>query len=206
MISNLDVIQYFKKNNGKAFGLVLADDNKTLLDPDTSEKVCSISTITRYLREEDHCDFETIYYETVSLDDVYRCRQCGTVIFGGDDERYDPNCRCPTCCNDESVCKNTFWTAGEIEASEEKKEYIKNLELAQKEMNEVAAARRKARGDLYDWHIEKALMEKTKGVEIMDYATDNGRLVYEKDKGHSIKSLYDTYIRKYAFWTKRPTV
>ena len=219
MISNWDVIQYFNKNDRKAFGMTLDEDNKTLVDAETNERVCSIETLTGYLRRKAHCDFETVYYEHVSLDNVYRCCECGTVIFGGDDERYDPNCRCPTCCNDKSVCQNEFWTADEIETSEEKKEYIKSLELTQKEMDE-AAARRKARGGLYDWqrwvkefrtknhHITVSYInfgygqkhrKKDKYLEIMDYEKDeSGGFVYGKDKGHCIKiplSFYNIYIR-----------
>ena len=220
MISNFDVIQHFKNKDRKAFGLVLDEDNETLVDENTHERVCSIETLTGYLRRKAHCDFETVYYEHASLDCVYHCRECGTVIFGGDDERYDPNCRCPTCCNDKSVCQNEFWTADEIGASEEKKEHIKALEQAQKAFNE-AAARRKARGGLYDWqrwvkefrlknhHITVSYInfgwgvegwKKDKYIEIMDYEYEksNKSYVWGGGKGHCIKiplSFYDIYIR-----------
>ncbi len=153
MIFSCDVIRAFHKyeNEGKQLPLRLSEDEKNILDSVTGETVCTVETFVNELRVKEHCDFESIYYEHVSLTDIFRCRQCGTVIFGGDDEeRYDPNCRCPTCCNDSSVCRNEFWTAEEIDSDLEKKKTIDNLIAEQKEMNE-AEKRREARGGLYDW-------------------------------------------------------
>lgn len=221
MISKYDVIKSFENaaEKGKALAMKLSEDKTKLLDSKTGEYVCSVDTFLDYLRKEEHCDFESIYYEHASLTDVYRCRQCGTVIFGGDDERYDPNCKCPTCCHDDSVCRNEYWTKEEIENDSEKKGYIDFLIQSQKKMNE-AAARRKARNGLYDWqrwvkkihtknhHIEISYIhfgwgEKNikhdKYIEIMDYERDkDGSFVYGKDIGHCIKiplNWYNVYIR-----------
>lgn len=221
MISQYDVIQAFRKAKEENTPLQykLSDDEKTVIDSKTNEELCSIKTYVQYMREKLHCDFETVYYEHVSLDNVIRCRQCGTVIFAGDDERYDPSCRCPTCCDDPSVCRNRFWTADEIEADPEKKEHVQALEDAQKAIDE-AEARRKARGGLYDWqrwvkifqtkrhHITVSYLnfgwgmpgkKHNKYIEIIDYELDNdGCFSYGVNKGHKMQiplNLYSIYLQ-----------
>ena len=153
MISEYDVIRRFRRaeKEGEDLSLKLSEDEKSLVDSTTGEYVCSVKTFTEELRKKEHCDFESIYYEHVSLTDIYRCRQCGTVIFGGDDEyHYNPNEKCPTCCNDPSVCHNEYWTKEQIDSDPEKQKAIEDLITAQKEMDE-AEKRRQARGGLYDW-------------------------------------------------------
>lgn len=221
MISKYDVIKSFDKaeERGERFALYLSDDKKSVLDSETHKVMCTIDEFVQYVRETEHCDFETVFYEHGTLTDIYRCRQCGTVIFGGDDERYDPNCKCPTCCHDDSVCQNDYWTKEEIENDPEKKKYIQFLEEEMRRMEE-AEKRRQARGGLYDWqrwvkkihtknhHIEISYInfgwgekgrKKDKYIEIMDYERDkDGSFLYGKSIGHCIKiplSWYDVYIR-----------
>ena len=71
-----------------------------------------------------HCDFECIYNEHVSLDVVYKCNECGTIIFTGDDERYDINLACPVCAN---YNHSNYWTQEMIESDPDKKRYVEFL-------------------------------------------------------------------------------
>ena len=111
---------------GRSLAMYLNGDETMLLDTNTHEEVCSIQTYLKYMREKLHCDFETVYYEHACLDDVLRCRQCGTVIFSGDDERYDPNLCCPSC--GEYKTSLVYWTKDEIEQDEAKRKTIKMYE------------------------------------------------------------------------------
>ena len=229
MISKYDVIKSFERleKKGANLKLRLSEDKKDVLDGETGKRLCSIDTYLDYARKELHCDFESVYYDHASLTDIYRCRQCGTVIFGGDDERYDPDCRCPTCCNDTSVCKNEFWTADEIEQDENKQKEIAVLEKLEQE-NREAAARREARNGLYDWqrwikkfktknHMIKISyinfgwghknVKQDKHIEIMDYVREeDGHFVYGKDKGHCIiipLNFYAFYLRHIFPYSKK---
>lgn len=169
MISVYDVIKAFEhaEKNHDETAVKLSEDHKSILDSKTGERLCSIDTYVEYLRSKHHCNFESIYYEHATLTDIYRCKDCGTVIFGGDDEyHYNPNEKCPTCCHDDSVCHNEYWTKEQIESDPEKKKTIEGLIEAQKEMN-AAADRRKARGGLYDWERwQKRFFIKNHGFKI----------------------------------------
>lgn len=153
MISAHDVIRAYEiaeKEDLKPI-FELSADHKILRRRDNGEPVCTVDEYVQFLREKLHCDFETIYSEHATLTEVYQCRQCGTVIFGGDDEsRYNHNEKCPTCCNDESVCYNKYWTKAQIESDPEKQRTIESLHKMQAE-KAAEFARIKARGGLYDW-------------------------------------------------------
>lgn len=137
------------KDNDKV-KIYASDDMESILNKEDGSYFCSMETFLQKLREHEHCDFETIYYEHGSLTHIYKCRQCGTVIFGGDDERWNPNEKCPTCCHDKSVCHNTYWTQEEIFNDLKKQEVIDWYVMDQLRMDEEYK-RRKARGGLYDW-------------------------------------------------------
>lgn len=148
MISRYDVIKYLEKHQDE----LQAHFDKELdacVTPD-GRVLCTIDQLTQSLRKDNHCDFECIYSCHASLDAVYRCKECGTVIFTGDDERYDPLLRCPTCGGYHH--HGDFWTKEEIEADEEKQRQIKGMEEYMRYEDE-AYRRRKARGGLYDWQL-----------------------------------------------------
>lgn len=150
MISEFDIIKHFEKDNSV---MKLTDDKKSLISIDDGKVLCSVKTFTEYARKQLHCDFETIYYDHASLTDVYKCRECGTVIFGGDDERYDPNCCCPTCTGKGyEVCHNTYWTAEEIAQDEDKQKEIHAYEEAQRLSIEYEKRRERRKG-LNDWQL-----------------------------------------------------
>lgn len=169
MISEYDVIRQFRRaeKEGEDLSLKLSEDEKSLVDSTTREYVCSVRTFTEELRKKEHCDFESIYYEHATLTDVYRCRQCGTVIFGGDDEyHYNPNEKCPTCCNDPSVCHNEYWTKEQIDSDPEKQKTIQFLIDEQARKNREYE-RSKKRNGLYDWQRwQKKFKTKKHGYEI----------------------------------------
>ena len=157
MISEHDVRKAFRKakTEGCLLAMYMNEEETELFNSENDERVCSIKTYTEYMREKLHCDFETVYYEHACLDHVLRCRQCGTVIFGGDDERYDPNLCCPSCGEYETYL--TYWTKEEIEQDEAKHKTIEMYEEFARQQK-IEYARRERRGGLYDWQ----LIDKTK--------------------------------------------
>ena len=123
MISKYDVIRAFEMadKKGEKLAMCLSEDKNSLLETETGEYVCSMDTYLDYMRKELHCDFECIYHDHASLTTIYRCKECGAVIFSGDDERYDPNLKCPVCAG---YNHGDFWTKEEIEADEKKQKEI----------------------------------------------------------------------------------
>ena len=179
MISKFDVLKAFRraKEEGRDLGMVLSEDEKSVLDSKTEEYLCSIDTYVTYLRQKLHCDFECIFYEHASLTTIYRCNECGTVIFTGD-ERYDPNLRCPVCAGYHHWGK--YYTKEDMDNDPKKREEVQLYIDWQKEMDE-AEERRKASGGLYDWQVfEKKWYGKKYffGLEMTDF----GRHLGEKKK------------------------
>ena len=163
MFSKYDVIKAFKKQNPDAVGYKLSDDEKDIVSLKTGAIVFSVDEYVDFLRKKYHCDFECIYHEHGSLTTIYRCRECGTVIFGGDDERYDPNLCCPDCGNYKTSLE--FWTQTEIDADENKQKAINAYHEFMREMHEQNLRYQK-RG-LQDWEIWKK-----------DFKTKSGRLEF----------------------------
>jgi len=219
MVSRYDVIKAFNlaKERGDKLELGLSEDEQNIISAETGEVLCDIDTYVSFMREKLNCDFEVVYSEHISLDVVYRCKKCGTVIFSGDDERYDPNLKCPTCSDYKPHCM--YWPKDEIDNDPKKSLHIYQLEELERLAIE-AEKRRKARGGLYDWqrwvkkintknhHIVISHicfgygvknMRKDRYLEIMDYERDeNGHFLYGKDIGHCFKiplSFYNIYIR-----------
>lgn len=164
------------------------------VDSDTEEikynnlTVCTLDQLIQKMREEEHCDFESIYYEHATLTDIFRCRQCGTVIFGGDDvQRYDPDCRCPVCCHDDSVCHNNYWSGEDIAADPEKQKYIDALISMQEEMD-LAEERRRHRNGLFDWEIWKKQIYGKK--HFFEFSLECSNLFHTGLKGLNFKIMY----------------
>jgi hypothetical protein len=157
MINEYVVRGAFKDAKAKGLALIvyMNDEGTDLFDSETNERVCSVKTYTQHLREKLHCDFEVVYYEHATLDEVLRCKQCGTVIFTGDDERYDPNLCCPGCGDYQTGL--VYWTGEEIKQDEEKRKTIEMYEEFSRQQK-IEYERRKRRGGLYDWQ----LIDKTK--------------------------------------------
>ena len=153
MISVNDVIKTFERleREGKQGELKLNEDKSGLVVSDTGEYICSIDTYAQHLREKLHCDFEVIYEDHASLRVVFRCKECGTVIFARDDEDYDPNLRCPTCGGYDTYFE--YWTKEDIDSDKSKQDTIRSLRMMQQYMIE-SQRRRKKRG-LNDWEIWK---------------------------------------------------
>ena len=153
MVSRYDVIKAFEMadKKGEKLAMYLSEDKESLLDTETGNYVCSIEDYIDFMRRKLHCDFECIYHEHVSLTTILRCNECGAVIFTGDDERYDPNLKCPVCTD---YNHNDYWTKEEIESDENKQKEIQFYIDYMKDMEEQYK-RREARGGLYDWEIWK---------------------------------------------------
>lgn len=172
MISRYDVIRAFRMadEKGEKLAMRLSEDEKSLLNSETGEYVCSMETYIDYMKKKLHCDFECIYHEHASLTTIYRCKECGTIIFTGDDERYDPNLKCPTC-SDYHHWSGEYWTKEDIESDEKKQKELQYYADYMEDM-EAQAKRREARGGKYDWQIwEKKIYGKKRywGFELEDF-------------------------------------
>lgn len=199
MLGKYDVKKFIETHQhlGNGTQVTLSEDRQDVMV--NGEKLCSVTDFTLHLRRELHCDFEEIWSCHASLDEVYRCRECGTVIFGGDDEfRYDPDERCPVCCNDPSVCHNEYWTAEEIKNDKEKQKTIEAYEQMAK-MEAEAEARRKARGGLYDWERWKHRIRTKRYVFTLEHLCFGwGKRVKKKQRFFRIScSVWDgeSYVR-----------
>ena len=159
MVNQYDVIRWFKKQDANEMKYKLDESEKNVINIETGKSICSVAEYTQFLRAKLHCDFEVVYCEHATLDTVYRCNECGTVIFGGDDERYDPNLCCPTCGDYQTSLE--FWTKEEIEADEKKQNTFKYFEFMTKERN--AQYERKKKRGLNDWEIWKTYFKTKKG-------------------------------------------
>lgn len=152
MISVYDVKKAWRNADAEKHGYCLDETEEHIINPKTGEALCTVEEYTQFMRKKLHCDFECIYHEHASLTTIYRCKECGTVIFGGDDEeRYDPLLKCPTCGDYKTSL--SFWTHEEIEGDEQKQNTLKFYENMMKEMK--AQAERKKKRGLCDWEICK---------------------------------------------------
>lgn len=113
-------------------------------------KCVSLEQVVREIQREGHCDLEIIYSDPGSLDVIYRCNECGTVIFSGDDERFDANLVCPVC-DPRYKDKVEFWTKSEIENSVYKHDYYEHW-MKDTRVRRMEVERRKRRGK-FDWQI-----------------------------------------------------
>lgn len=147
MISQYNVKQYAKGNPDLWFSI---DENDNVVDKSSKEIVGTLADLTTALRKKLHCNFEEIYSCHGTLQTVFRCKDCGTIIFAYDDERYDPNLCCPDCGKYDTGFE--YWSADEIEKDDQKKKNIQFLEQMQQEQIE-ANKRYYKRGRKYDWQI-----------------------------------------------------
>jgi DNA-directed RNA polymerase subunit RPC12/RpoP len=161
-------------------------EGENIVDKKTNGVICSLDHYVDVLRTKAHCNFEVIYYERVSLLTVYRCKDCGTVIFGGDDEfRYDPNLSCPTCGGYETRLQ--YWTADEIASDPLKQKDIESYEYFTK-LDMEADERFKKRGGLYDWQVWKKKIYTKNHLYTFDLECDN--ICHSKLKGLKLKIGY----------------
>lgn len=183
MISQYDVIKYYEraKESGKKTPFYLSDDKKEVFDSETNERLCSIEHYVNVMRKHLHCDFEVIYYEHATLEVVYRCKECGTVIFASDScEEYDDNLCCPTCGGYETGFE--YWTKEEIANDEKKKNTLEFFDKIMKERKEEDE-RMKKRGGLYDWQRwVKRFKTKNYRIEIWGICSGWGHKGIKKDR------------------------
>ena len=168
MISNFDVIQYLEKHPSD---WVYRKETRDVFDTKLNRVACTIDELTQKLRVANHCDFESIYYCHATLEDVIRCRECGTVIFHTEDEfGYDPLLRCPNCGGYHTSL--TYWTPKDMEDDPNKKKIVDFYIEAQREQDE-AYARREKRNGLYDWEIAKKKFKCKKFMIELDLECSN---------------------------------
>lgn len=169
MISQYDVKRYAEKHPDCWYTV---DGDNNIVDKENGKIVCTLKEMTEYIRKEMHCDFESVYYCHGTLQDVIRCRECGTVIFSTEDEwGYDPKLCCPTCGGYKTHFE--YWTADEIKSDKKKQDTIEWLEHMQQEQIE-ADKRYIARGNKYDHQIWKGSMKLSRKYRLfLDLECDN---------------------------------
>ena len=148
MVSKWDMKKYIKEN-ADSFPYIHKEEEDAIYDKDGSY-LSSLDTFLDIYRKHSGESFESIYYEHVSLQDVLRCTECGTVIFTTEDEWYDPHLKCPTCTGYKTHFE--YWTKEEIEVDEEKQNTIK-LFKEMMDYEEERSKRIKSRNGKYDWQI-----------------------------------------------------
>ena len=97
MVSKYDIKQWIKKRQKTGeFDYIYNDENESIYD-ENGNLLYTLDDFLKEYRKKYGQSFESIYYEHVSLQNVLKCTECGTVIFTTEDESYDDNFRCPTC-------------------------------------------------------------------------------------------------------------
>lgn len=161
MVSVYDIKKYL--NDHPELGIVVDGDN-VIIHTKNGEVTRPLEEFVVEYRKLDHCDFEHIFSDRASLLEIIRCRQCGTVIFTYNDERYDERLKCPTCGKYETSFK--FYTKEEIESDPEKQKEIDFYIDWHKEQVEQSK-RWLRRGKKYDWQLgKKTIKFKNRGIRI----------------------------------------
>ena len=148
MVSKYDVKKYLNKNADK-LSWVYKEEEDAIYNKD-GDYITSLDTFLEIYRKRTGQSFESIYCEHVSLQDVLRCTECGTVIFTTDDERYDPHLKCPTCTDYHPHFE--YWTKEDIESDEEKQNTINFFKKMKDDLIEQNKRIEKRNGK-YDWQI-----------------------------------------------------
>lgn len=146
MINEYDVKRIAKE---KPDCWYLVDDEKVIFK-ENGRIFGTVEEFTLLLKKELHCDFDVIYSSDVELFTVFRCKECGTVIFAREDEDYDHNLCCPTCGNYNTDFK--YWSKDDILNDEGKQSAIKFYEERTK-IEKESHERYVKRGNKYDWQI-----------------------------------------------------
>lgn len=124
MITHWDVENYSKKEN---CWFEIREDG--IFDKGNGNRISdNLNEFVQLLRKCEHSLFKCLHHDHACLDTVYQCEECGTVIFTGDDERYNPNLRCPTCNHEEPSRGEEYWTKEDIEKDEKKQNTLKFYE------------------------------------------------------------------------------
>lgn len=148
MVTKWDMINYMKKNVDK-LQYIYKEDEDAIYDKQ-GKYVTSLDEYLDFYRKKSGESFESIYYEHISLINVLRCTECGTVIFTTEDEDYDPRLKCPTCTDYKTHFE--YWTKKDIDSDEEKQKEIKLLETMTQERVEREKRIEKRNGK-FDWEI-----------------------------------------------------
>lgn len=148
MVSKWDMKNYMKKNADK-LQYIYKEDEDAIYDKQ-GKYIASLDEYLEFYRKKSGESFESIYNEHISLINVLRCTECGTVIFTTEDEAYDPCLKCPTCTDYKTHFE--YWTKEDIEANEEKQKEIKLFGELMEERAE-REKRIKRRKGKYDWEI-----------------------------------------------------
>lgn len=120
----------------------------------------TVEEFIRFMNKVNHSLFTCIHHDHASLDTVYKCEECGAIIFTGDDERYNPNLRCPVCSGTDQGCE--FWTAEEVAADEKKQNTLKFYE-EWKEAEQRDYERKKKTGLYHDEIWKKEVKNRKTG-------------------------------------------
>ena len=167
MISVFDVKQYVKNHPELPFSI--NEENK-IIDKKKNDVVCDVQDFVQFLRKKLHCDFDVIYECHGTLEVIYRCRQCGTVIFASDDEwNYEPNLCCPICSDYKTGFE--YWAGEDIADDIQKQQSIEFLIDMEHEQEE--SYRRYRKRGKYDWQVWKGRIKLPRRAVYIDLLCDN---------------------------------
>ena len=148
--------------------------------------MCTVDEYIKLFRQKTHTDFEVIFKDAETSEEILKCNECGTVIFPDENKSFDPKLQCPTCGKYET--NHIFWTHEDIDNDSEKQDYLDNLIALQNE-NDETEKRIQERGGLQDWQLYKKLVKmpfRRYNIELRVDNINNGlaglELVIEKMK------------------------
>ena len=198
MVSKYDMKKIIKENIDD-FPYTYNEDEEAIYSKE-GKYMCSLDEFLKIYRRHSGESFESIYNEHISLEDVLRCTECGTVIFTYDDERYDPRLKCPTCTDYETHFE--YWTKEDIESDKEKQDVINYFKEVM-DYREEQVKRIKRRNGKNDWQIASKKIYTKKKLFIFDLECDDITKSYLKglrlDVGICIKDEYGGYIQNKHF-------
>ena len=198
MVSKYDMKKFIEKNPDK-FPYIYKEDEDAIYSKE-GNYICSLVEFLKIYRKHSGESFECIYDEHISLEEVLRCTECGTVIFAYEDERYDPHLKCPTCTNYETRFK--YWTKEDIDSDKEKQDVINYFKEVM-DYRVEQAKRIKRRNGLNDWQITRKKIYTKKKLFIFDLECDDITKSYLKglrlDVGICTKDEDGMFIQKKNF-------
>lgn len=150
MITRNDVLKYSKEE--KCWFVI--EEDGTVLSKKNEPHLIVAKTVDEFvlkLNQYNHSNFKCIYSDPCSLDVVLECQDCGAIIFTGDDERYNPNLKCPICSKTDQGVE--YWTKEDIKQDIKKQNTLKFFRKDM-EMRERDYQRYKKTG-LNSWELWK---------------------------------------------------
>lgn len=196
-----DIIRYYERKN---FGKHTIDDShQYVINAKTKKAVGTVEDFRVIAEHLLNSRFEVYYGVEDAFDLVFKCKDCGSIIWGGVDERFDPYLKCPHC---SGYNTNLPYWAGDEVARDEEKQIDLAIVMEHSEYVDATNTRYREEG-LYDWEYWRREGKKwnmATTVQSFYYSGKRGLTLYiwkKENSRHdglriplSWKSVYDLWI------------